>query len=112
MLHQRAFDFERPDEMAGGLDHVVGAADEPEIAFGVLFGEIAGEVPRTGETLSVALFLIQIAPHHRRPARFERKLALDHRIGDDRDAASVVASNDRGLYARQRPTHRAGFDVH
>ena len=35
MLHQRALDLERADHVAGGLDDVVGAADEPEVAVGV-----------------------------------------------------------------------------
>ena len=32
VLHQRALDLERPDQVPGRLDHVVGAADEPEVA--------------------------------------------------------------------------------
>ena len=35
MLHQRALDLERADQVAGRLDHVVGAADEPEVAVGI-----------------------------------------------------------------------------
>ena len=68
MLHQRALDFERTDQMAGALDHVVGAADKPVIAFGVAHREIAGQVPAAGEALAVALLLVEIGAHHRRPA--------------------------------------------
>jgi hypothetical protein len=42
MLHQHAFDLERTDQVPGGLDHVVGAADEPEVAVGIAHREIAG----------------------------------------------------------------------
>ncbi len=45
VLDQRALDLERPDEVARGVDHVVGAADEPEVAVRVLAGAVAGDVP-------------------------------------------------------------------
>ena len=51
VLHQHALDLERSDEVAGGLDHVVGAADEPQPAVGVAAGDVTGEVPATGEAL-------------------------------------------------------------
>jgi hypothetical protein len=45
MLHQRAFDFERANQMAGRLDDVVGASDEPEIAVRIAFAEAADWEP-------------------------------------------------------------------
>ena len=81
VLHQRALDLERADQVAGGLDHVVGAADEPEVAVGVAPGEVAGEVPAAGEAVAVALRRRAVAAEHRRPARPQRELALDARLG-------------------------------
>ena len=69
MIGQRVFHLERSDQVPGGLDHVVGAADEPEVAVGVALGEIPGEVEPVGEALAVALLLVQVAAEHRRPAR-------------------------------------------
>ena len=45
VLHQRAFHLERADEMAGALDDIVSAADEPVIALLVAHREVAGEIP-------------------------------------------------------------------
>src|SRR5438445_7985413 len=45
VLDQRALDLEGPDPVAGGDDHVVGAADEPERAVTVDVGAVAGHVP-------------------------------------------------------------------
>ena len=55
VLHHHALDLERTDEVAGGLDHVVGAADEPQPPVGVAAGDVSGEVPATGEARGVAL---------------------------------------------------------
>jgi hypothetical protein len=49
VLDQGALDLERADQVAGGLDDVVGASDEPEVAVGVASGEVAGEVPAVVE---------------------------------------------------------------
>ena len=51
VLHQRALDLERADQMAGGLDDVVGAPDEPEVAVGVALRQVAGQVKVAGEAL-------------------------------------------------------------
>ena len=113
MLHQRALDLERPDQVPGGLDDVVGTADEPEVAVGVAPGEIAGQVPAVGKALAVALFLIEIAAEHRRPAGAQREFAV-HVGGLDRLDAAVVAptDDDSRLDAGQRLAHRSGLDVH
>jgi hypothetical protein len=52
MLHQRALDLEGADQVAGGLDDVVGAPDEPEVAVGIALGEIAGQIPFAGEAFA------------------------------------------------------------
>ena len=45
MLKQRALDLERPNHMAGGLDDVVCASDEPKVAIRVAPREVAGDIP-------------------------------------------------------------------
>ena len=52
MFHQRAFNFEWTNQMAGRFDHIVGATDEPEVTVAILLGEIAGQIPAAGETLA------------------------------------------------------------
>ena len=49
MLEERALDLERPDAVGGGEDHVVRAADEPEVALLVADGTVAGHVPAVAE---------------------------------------------------------------
>ena len=46
------------------LDHVVGSADEPVVAIGVAHRKIAGEIPAVREAFAVALFLMEVGPHH------------------------------------------------
>jgi len=41
VFHERAFDLEGTDQRSGRFDHVVGAADKPEIAMLVATREIA-----------------------------------------------------------------------
>ena len=88
MLHQRALDLERADQVTGRLDHVVGAADEPEVAVGVAHREIAGQIPAVGEALrdSVRVF-VEIAAEHRRPAGLQRQFA--HRSSASRSPRSA-----------------------
>ena len=64
VLHQRALDLERADQVPGRLDDVVAAADEPEPAVGVAPGQVAGEVPAAGEGLAVAGLVVEVAAHH------------------------------------------------
>ena len=61
--------------MAGGLDHIVRAADEPEIAVAIAPREIAGEVPAAGEAGAIALLVAEIAAEHGRPAGPQRDFA-------------------------------------
>src|SRR5438093_905653 len=49
VLDQRGLDLEGPYEMAGGVDDVVRASDEPEVAVRVPSGSIAGDVPAVSE---------------------------------------------------------------
>ena len=61
--------------MAGGFDHVVGAADEPEVTVLVLLREIAGQIPAAGKTLAIAFLFVQISAKHRWPAGTQSQLA-------------------------------------
>ena len=115
VLHQRALDLERADQVAGRLDDVVAPPDEPEVAVGVAAGEVAGEVPAAGEALAVALLLVEVAAEHRRPARPQRELALLAGVVDLLDASpsrttTSPCSSRRRIAASmpgQRPAHRA-----
>ena len=115
MLHQRAFDLERADQVAGGLDHVVGTADEPVIAVGVTPGQVAGEVKIAGKALAIARLVVEVAAEHRRPTGTQRQFAFDIGLLDDahpgRLALGFQMLDDAGLDARQRPTHRARLDL-
>src|SRR5205085_10751391 len=44
MLNERRFYFHRPDSMTGDVDHIVYAAEDPEVAIGVALCAVAGEV--------------------------------------------------------------------
>ncbi len=111
MLHQRALDFERADQMARGFNHIVGAADEPEVTVGILLGEIAGQIPTAGEAFAVAFFLVQIGAKHRWPTRSQRQLA--DLVGFHLyDRAVFALLDNRRFDARQRLAHRAGANLH
>ena len=49
VLDQAVLDLARPDAVAGGLEHVVGAALVPEVAVGIARGQVAGAAPVAGE---------------------------------------------------------------
>jgi len=53
MIEQRALHFRGADEVSGGLDDVVVAPDEPEMAVRVALDEIAAQVPSPGEAATV-----------------------------------------------------------
>src|SRR5690606_33621044 len=97
VLHQGGLHLERPDEMARRLDHVVGAAHEPEVAVGVLLGEVAAQVPAAGEAPAVALLLAEVAPEHRRPWSADRQLALGEWAVFDHGLAAVVEHHLAGV---------------
>ena len=61
--------------MPGRFDDIIGPADEPEVAVGILLGEIAGEIPPAREAFAIALFFVQIAAKHRRPTGPQGQLA-------------------------------------
>ena len=109
MLHQRALDLERPDQMAGRFDDVVRASDEPEVAVGVPTREIAGQVIVADEALAITLLLAKIAAHHRRPASLERELSLRVGLIDHVEAAVAACAGRSALRRRVSagPSNRA-----
>ncbi len=111
MLHQHALDLERTDQVPRGLDHVVAAADEPEIAVGVTLHQVAAAIPAIDEATPVAFILTEIAAEHRRPARPEHQLTLLARPVDQAQVL-FIHQRDRSLDAGQRPAHGTGLDRH
>src|SRR6516165_4997565 len=112
MLHENALDLEGADQVAGSLDDVVRATDEPEIAVAIASGEIAREVPAAHEALPVARLLAPVTAEHGGPPRTQRQLPLNVCILDDVDAVLSDTANDGRIDPGQRPAHRAGADVH
>ena len=52
MIDERALDLHRPDAMAGDVDDIVDAAEQPEVAVGVALGAVAGHVHAAAPTCS------------------------------------------------------------
>ena len=107
MIDQRALDFHRADAMAGDVEHVVHAAEQPEVAVLVALGAVAGEVdvrrPAAPVLLHVALGVAVDAAQHRRPRTREREQAAA-----DRDRLALVGE-DLGADAGKRLRRRAGL---
>ena len=109
MLDQHRFDLERPDPVARRDDHVVGSADEPEVALLVLDGAVAGEVPAVAERLGVRGVVPPVARH-----QADRPLGLDR----ERDVALLACAETRAIVidhvdvvAGRGLAHRAGPDL-
>ena len=105
--------------MAGRLDDVVTAPDEPEVAVLVPANQVPAEVPPTDEAGPIALGAAEVATKHRRPTGPQGQFALlAHRrldgatLGAQRHLSLVVTGQHGGLDARQRSAHRAGADIH
>jgi len=83
VLDQTVFDLARADAVAGGLEHVVGAALVPEVAVLVAHGEVAGAEPRAlriaGELAARGLLVAPVAEE-------------EDRIGTSRPSSSTSAT--------------------
>jgi hypothetical protein len=77
--------------VAGGLDHIVGAPDEPEIAVGVALGDVAGQVPAAGDTCDSAFFMSDNRGTWT-ASRPQRQLALDIGFCHDVNRAILCGS--------------------
>ena len=120
VLHECALDLERPDEVAGGLDDVVTAADEPVPAVGVATREVAGAVPVADERCAVALVVVQVAAHHRRPrpVRSASSPSVSGSLtrtgspsGPTTTSPIGVTREQRRLDAGHGTSHRSGTDL-
>ena len=107
VVDQRALDLHRADAVAGDVEHVVDAAEQPEVAVGVALGAVAGEVgavvPPAPVRLDVALGVAVDAAQHRRPRPRQREQAA---AGLDLLAARVA---DLGGDAGERPRRGPGL---
>src|SRR5258708_14162444 len=81
MVDQRAFHFHRPDAVARDVEHVVHAAEDPEVAVLVALGSVAREVnvlPLAPVHAAVALIVAPDGPRHTWPRRRDRQAATPH----------------------------------
>ena len=113
MLHQRALDLERADQVPGRLDHVVGAADEPVSSR----PRRAWRGRRSGSSRRRSTCGSALPGRDSRGTSTASRPAARARL--PRRAASIVStppSSRRRTIARvdagQRLAHRAGLDVH
>ena len=80
MFQQRRFDFERTDQMAAGVDDIVVAPDEPEVAIGVDGGAVAAQIPAILEFGLVSRFVFPVTADLGGPARSQGDQAGECRI--------------------------------
>src|SRR5207248_1969171 len=77
MIDERALDFHRADAVPGDVDHIVDAAEQPEVAVGVTLRAVAGDVDATAPLVpvlaDVAIGIAVDAAQHRRPRPRERQ---------------------------------------
>ena len=102
----RRLDLGGREPVAGDVDHVVDAADDPEVAVLVLARGVADEVGLLAELREVGLdeavvVLVERAQHRRpRPREHEQALAVVDRL-------AVALVDDLGRDPRERPRRRA-----
>src|SRR6266576_4558653 len=78
MVHQRALHFHRADAVAGDVEHVVDAAEDPEVAVLIALGAVAREVqvlPFTPVDVTVALVVAPDGARHAGPRRRDGEIA-------------------------------------
>src|SRR5882757_8129073 len=98
-------DLRRPDAITGTGDHVVLAADIPEIAVAILDAEVAGE-----QELSGIFFCgrFRVAPVFDHGARVRLAHANDAAFALGEFLAALV--DDANVEARRRASHRSRTD--
>src|SRR5262249_51640152 len=72
---ERALDLERADAVAGRDDHVVRAADEPEVAVVVAAGAIAGQIPLAAPARGRSGRIFPVLEEERRRLPAQRQVA-------------------------------------
>src|SRR5688572_16683981 len=94
--------------MPCGLDHIVGATDEPEVAVAVPPRQVSREIPAVHEGGAIARVVSEVTAEHGGPARPNRELSDYLRGVDHFDAAVGATAHDLSVYARKRQAHRPG----
>ena len=107
MLEQRALDLERPDPVRRREDHVVRAADEPEVALLVGHAAVACHVPAVPEDRLGLVARLPIPGEQRRRAAEQGDVALHARAADLR-----MIVDHRDVVPGSREPHRAGSHLH
>src|SRR5258705_439055 len=108
MLDARRLDLERPDPVAGGDDHVVGAAGVPDVAVVVHDGRVLRVEPVAAEGLACGLL---VAPVAERVMRVRAGPQADLTALAARDLVLVLVE-DPHVPTRHRPPHRSLADLH
>ena len=109
VLHERALHLEGPDTVAGGLDDVVIAADEPEVAVLIHTRLVTGVVEPVLKDPLILLFVVQVAAEE--PDRAGIQFDRDAPLLPDADRVSIVIV-EFDMPARRGPPHGAGFTLH
>ena len=109
VLEARRLDLERPDPVAGGDDHVVGAARVPDVAVLVLGRGVLGVEPLAAERLLRGLLVAPVAERIVRVrARAQADLAALALRRPAFSSSSRICTSQPG----HRPAHRALADLH
>src|SRR4051794_1834147 len=105
MLQQRVLDFGWPDAIAGGGNHVILAADVPEIAVAILDPEIAGQQKVACEFFYRGIRVLPVLDHRAR-------VGLTHTDDAALTLRQLLAAliDDADVEARRGPPHRARPD--
>ena len=109
--HRRVFqqgrlDLEGPHQVPRRVDHVVVASDEPEVAVGVHRPAVAADVPPVAEPRGVAVRVLPVGSHHRRPPGAQRNEPDSSGLDERLERARV--EHGRGD-AGERLPHRPGL---
>ena len=93
MLDEAVLDLGRADAVAGGLEHVVGAALVPEVAVVVARGDVAGAAPVAGVLAARAFGIAEVLEEEHRVGRAVGRDAGGPRPRRARRAASSLPSS-------------------
>ena len=109
MLDEHGLELERTDLVVAGLEHVVGAPDERDVAVAVHGGDVAGVVVAAGHRIGVARRVLVPGHQRQRPALAAgREVQADLPFAVGRPAGQRVDEHHR--HPGQRSAHRRGLD--
>ena len=110
VLDQAVLDLARTDAVACGLEHVVGPALVPEVAFGVAHRQVAGAAPVTGVLGTGGLLVLPVAQKENRVRlAVGAKAVQRHVTGHAHLAFLAVLVNHCHAVAGVAHAHAAGF---